>query len=420
MNEVNALLSKKENYLIRHRTFIAAVYLGSPLVLSFSLVDFLVKPNLFYEYLMARLFVVPVCIITYFLLHGSSKLTNFYTFPAHFFTLFLGLYNSYLVILDGGFSSSYYAGLNLTLVGAIALLPYRTIDILISIATIIGPYYIMCIFFGPLNVNALIGNSAFIVSSMFIAIMANYLTRSLRKSEILHEIELTKLVSSQALEIEVKTKESVNLRKLTMQFSPQIIEAIQSGQIDLKRKLRKLSCIIFIDIVDSSKRSVSIDHQDFSDVVAVFFKNVTDIFLKNNVTVGTFLGDGILGFTNAPINDSLYKKNIVKAAKEVLAYREISQQLIKAKWKKDFDIRIGIAHGHAVYGFFPSEKNGFYTGIGEMVNFAARLCGAATRNTICVEKQFLIELFSEDDSLKKEFTLEHKTMSLKGFEEREC
>ncbi|MCB0392933.1 MAG: hypothetical protein KDD25_00145, partial [Bdellovibrionales bacterium] len=125
-------INEYELSIARRRIRFAILYFATPLVLSFSGIDYLYAPELWLAFLKVRLFVIPVAVFCLIIERLFRKTTHSY-WPSYVFTLFLGVYNAYLVSLTGYEASDYYAGLNLVSIGSLVWLPYTTGALVISI-----------------------------------------------------------------------------------------------------------------------------------------------------------------------------------------------------------------------------------------------------------------------------------------------
>jgi adenylate cyclase len=91
-------------------------------------------------------------------------------------------------------------------------------------------------------------------------------------------------------------------------------------------------------------------------------------------TLDKFIGDCIMAFWGAPLDDPRHAERAVAAALEM-------EQVLKGfkeemgESAKDFDVGIGIHSGTAVVGFIGAEQKLDYTAIGDAVNLASRIEG---------------------------------------------
>ena len=104
-----------------------------------------------------------------------------------------------------------------------------------------------------------------------------------------------------------------------------------------------------------------------------FLTRMTDVIIANGGTIDKFMGDCIMAFWNAPIEDPDHEQHAVQAAidmqKELL---KLNQQLA-AEGLPTIAIGIGINTGEALVGNMGSDQRFDYSVIGDAVNLAARL-----------------------------------------------
>lgn len=387
--------------------------------MSFSFVDYFFHPELLWQFFKVRLLIVPIALGAAAAYRWGGKIfarSDFlHQLPGLIVVTYLGVYHAHMVSLTGAAESSYYAGINLAAYVVIGFLPWRPRDLVWVLLVTYSPY-LTVIFFSPdkINLHHFVPNMAFMSSTAFLSVATFLFSRALRKKEMKSRIELETQNQIQAEIISKKTKEGIYLEKLTSQFSPQVIETIKSGELNLNARVRREITCIFIDVENSTGKSVRIDHSTFTSLLEEFFTECVESFLKFNVTVGTYLGDGIMAFTNAPRMDENHRLNALKACLEILERHQRKRHYYFEKWRSEFNVRIGIQTGNATVGFFPSKKRGSYTAIGDTVNFAARLCSRAQKNTLCVIKGFAIEVLGnfKDLNVHKFTTIN----DIKGFE----
>ena len=102
-----------------------------------------------------------------------------------------------------------------------------------------------------------------------------------------------------------------------------------------------------------------------------FSQQVSKIFLHQG-TLDKFIGDAIMAFWGAPLDDPKHAEHAVAAALDMCDELE---RFVAAQGLTDFDIGIGIHTGPAVVGMLGSEQRYEYTAIGDTVNLASRMEG---------------------------------------------
>ena len=104
-----------------------------------------------------------------------------------------------------------------------------------------------------------------------------------------------------------------------------------------------------------------------------FLTRMTDIIIKHGGTIDKFMGDCIMAFWNAPIDDPDHETRAVWAAIEMQEeLKKLNQQLAKEQLP-EIKIGIGINTGEALVGNMGSDQRFDYSVIGDAVNLASRL-----------------------------------------------
>ncbi len=104
-----------------------------------------------------------------------------------------------------------------------------------------------------------------------------------------------------------------------------------------------------------------------------FLTRMTDVIIANGGTIDKFMGDCIMAFWNAPIENKKHREMAVKSALEMtVALAELNMHL-QAEGLPQINIGIGVNTGEALVGNMGSEQRFDYSVIGDAVNLASRL-----------------------------------------------
>ena len=104
-----------------------------------------------------------------------------------------------------------------------------------------------------------------------------------------------------------------------------------------------------------------------------FLTSMTDIIIRNGGTIDKFMGDCIMAFWNAPLDNDKHREMAVKSA------IEMQEELLKLNMNLSLEelprinIGIGINTGEALVGNMGSRQRFDYSVIGDAVNLASRL-----------------------------------------------
>ncbi len=139
---------------------------------------------------------------------------------------------------------------------------------------------------------------------------------------------------------------------------------------------QKTLTVFFSDVVNFTGISEKLKPVALVTHLNEYLDRMSDVILKHNGTLDKFVGDAIIAFWGAPIEQP---KHAEKACLAALDYMTALNRL-QAEWKRKkkvlFEARIGIHTGQMIVGNVGSSKRFDYTVIGDAVNLGARLEGA--------------------------------------------
>lgn len=388
---------------IRSVMAIIANWMAVPLFLTFWLADLLYVPELKWPFLGLRLTIIPVCFLAKRLIEKEQNPHQIQFLTACYVGL-VALPINIMIALIPDVTTGYYAGLNLVALGGLSFIPFSTSFFVGTTLAVYLPYYILVLMKANSSedLRGILLNSFFIIGSLIICFLIRYFQEQLRLREITSRLALNEEVANRDSIIGAKTEEAVRLNNLSTQFSPQVVQAIRDGRVDLEKGVKRSQiCAIFVDIVGSTERVVRLDQAKVDLVLARFMDTVITIFLKYDITIDKFQGDGILAFANDPIKYQDYIQRTCLAALEVLTTLTQDREFYLLHWKKEMQIRIGISAGYANVGFYGNRKFfRSYTAIGAPLPFASRLTNLAEPNQILVDSDIAQTLLQDGFTLR--------------------
>ena len=135
------------------------------------------------------------------------------------------------------------------------------------------------------------------------------------------------------------------------------------------------------------------DPEGLVELINQFLTNQTDVILKHGGTVDKYMGDCIMAFWNAPLNDENHATNAINAALEMRsALKEFNNALQLGRGIK-INTGIGINTGSCIVGNMGSNSRFDYSVIGDAVNLASRLEGQC--------KDFHTDLIISENTMKE-------------------
>jgi len=132
--------------------------------------------------------------------------------------------------------------------------------------------------------------------------------------------------------------------------------------------------VLFSDIRGFTSLSEKRSAEQIIQILNDYFDLQVETVFKFSGTLDKFIGDAIMAFWGAPIEDKRHAVNAVNAAltmvDNLLRFRDSLPEELKS-----FDVGIGVHSGPAVVGMLGSSKRYDYTAIGDTVNLASRIEG---------------------------------------------
>lgn len=157
---------------------------------------------------------------------------------------------------------------------------------------------------------------------------------------------------------------------------PEIIEDLLKDpkKLALGGQKRKVT-IFFSDIRGFTTISESLTPEQLTHIINEYLTAMTDIIMNNRGLVDKYIGDAIMAFWGAPVEN---EHQALHAAQSVFKMKAKLEEL-NIGWKERgiprLDIGMGINTGEAVVGNMGSQRRFNYTLMGDQVNFASRLEG---------------------------------------------
>ena len=159
-------------------------------------------------------------------------------------------------------------------------------------------------------------------------------------------------------------------------LSPALVEKLAKNpkQLKLGGEMRVMS-FLFTDIRNFTSIAEQMKPEELTHFMNKFLTPMTDIVLRHGGTIDKYIGDCIMAFWNAPLDDKDHSRRACLAA--------LDMQKLVMDWNREsrkgdhplpsLKIGIGVNTGQACVGNMGSEHRFDYTVLGDHVNLASRL-----------------------------------------------
>jgi adenylate cyclase len=153
---------------------------------------------------------------------------------------------------------------------------------------------------------------------------------------------------------------------VSKEVAAEILRKTTSEELMLKGEKREIT-IMFTDIRHFTSISERMRPEGLVRFLNAYLSDMTGIIMKNKGIVDKYIGDAIMAFWGAPLDE---KRHAVMACSAALDMKKSLEES-----KSEFRIGIGLNTGPAIAGNMGSSQRVNYTVIGDTVNAASRLEG---------------------------------------------
>jgi adenylate cyclase len=164
--------------------------------------------------------------------------------------------------------------------------------------------------------------------------------------------------------------------RLERYHSPQVVEEIiteATASGELKAVRTKVVTILFADIVGFTGWSEKMGPEELSRLLTEFFTLASDSVFACGGTIDKFIGDAVMAFFGAPLEQPDHAERAVAAALKIREGMTAWNAERATRGDPPLEVRIAVNTGEAIVGDIGSERRVDYTVLGNAVNVAARL-----------------------------------------------
>ena len=181
-------------------------------------------------------------------------------------------------------------------------------------------------------------------------------------------------------------REEESRRKVRSAFghylAPALVERLAEdpGQLRLGGEKRDMT-VLFCDVRGFTAMAERLDAETLTDLINRLLTPLTEAIMRRGGTVDKYMGDCVMAFWNAPLDDPDHARNACRAALAMATLMEPLNAELAAEAAAEgrpyppLRVGVGLNSGEAVVGNVGSEQRFDYSVLGDEVNLAARLEG---------------------------------------------
>ncbi len=193
--------------------------------------------------------------------------------------------------------------------------------------------------------------------------------------------------------------ESRTKRQFTLLFGqyvpPELVEEMSRNPESYSMDGRNAELtVMFSDVRSFTTLSEGLEAKELAQLMNEYLSTMTAVIRRNRGTLDKYIGDAIMAFWGAPVDDALHARHAVLTALEMqAALKDLDQTFATRGWPP-LKIGVGINTGLMTVGDMGSRVRKAYTVMGDAVNLGSRLegltkqygvgiiVGDATRNAV--------------------------------------
>jgi adenylate cyclase len=160
--------------------------------------------------------------------------------------------------------------------------------------------------------------------------------------------------------------------------SPAVVDIlVQNPSLSSMAPQQKELTVLFTDIAGFTTTAEKLGSQGTAELLAIYLGTMTEVVQRHGATLDKYIGDAIMAFWGAPIDDLKHARNACTAAVEMMKTLDRLNEENAFGAAGVLKVRIGLATGELMVGDFGNPpRNSSYTVIGDTANLSSRLEGA--------------------------------------------
>jgi adenylate cyclase len=169
----------------------------------------------------------------------------------------------------------------------------------------------------------------------------------------------------------------VVLKALSQYVSPAVAEQIAKdpSRLALGGERREMT-VMFTDIQGFTNLTETMDVESLGNMLNFYLDEMSSVVLDNDGTLDKYIGDAIMSFWNAPVDQPDHAVRAARAALGMKRREEMIRPQLAKLGATGMLTRLGLNSGAMAVGNMGSTRKFNYTVLGDSVNLASRLEGA--------------------------------------------
>ncbi|MBL7003261.1 MAG: adenylate/guanylate cyclase domain-containing protein [Gammaproteobacteria bacterium] len=157
---------------------------------------------------------------------------------------------------------------------------------------------------------------------------------------------------------------------------PELVDEMSESpaEFSLEGESKEMT-VLFSDVRGFTTLSEGLDPHELTQLMNALLTPMTRVIHNNRGTIDKYMGDCIMAFWGAPLDDPEHARNSLYAALDMMKELKIMQAEFKERGWPPVNVGIGLNTGEMNVGNMGSEFRMAYTVLGDTVNLGSRLEG---------------------------------------------
>lgn len=157
---------------------------------------------------------------------------------------------------------------------------------------------------------------------------------------------------------------------------PELVDVMAQNpeNFSMEGESRELT-VLFSDVRGFTTISEGLEPRELSNLMNAFLTPLTEVIYRNQGTIDKYMGDCIMAFWGAPVQDPEHARHAMRAALGMIEALKNLQAEFRARGWPEIHIGVGLNTGRMSVGNMGSSIRLAYTVMGDAVNLASRLEG---------------------------------------------